>query len=112
MTRYAQLTLLAPELPAKITAIARVERHADPAWLASARSTLRHLCARQFYLNSDSLWLALEQAGVPMPHEPRALGAVMRWGVREGLIKATGEYEPSWREACHQRPIMRWRVVK
>lgn len=118
MTRYAQLTLMpepvrghAPVL-AKIAAINKVQRNADPAWLASAYSVLRDLCARQFYCNSDQVWAALEARGVSTPHEPRALGAVMRQGVRDGLIEATGEWVPSERAECHGRPIQKWKVIK
>lgn len=116
MTAYAQLTLLperehAPVL-AKIRAINKVESNADPAWLAKAYGLLRDLCASQLYLTSDDLWLALDGAGVPVPHEPRALGAVMRQAARDGLIESTGTYVPSEREACHARPVQKWRVVK
>ena len=110
MTAYAQLTLLMPDVPAKIAAIRRVREHADPAWLAQAYSAIQHLCAQRFSFSSDDVWAALDARNVPAPREPRALGAVMRQAARDGLLAASGTYVQSEREACHNRPVMQWEV--
>lgn len=108
----AQLTLLMPDMPAKLVAMARVHAHADPAWLAQAYRAIQDLCARELYVTSDSVWALLDERGVPSPREPRALGAVMRQAARDGLLEASGEYVQSEREACHSRPVQKWRVKR
>jgi hypothetical protein len=112
MTAYAQLTLLMPDVPAKITSIRRVHEHADPAWLAQAYSAIQHLCAQRFSFTSDDVWALLDARNVPAPREPRALGAVMRQAARDGLLEASGEYVQSERSECHNRPVAIWEVRK
>lgn len=93
-----------------IDALARVEANADDEWLSDARDCVRLLATAQDTLTTDDVWdlLALRSSAT---HEPRALGAVMRWAVGEGLIVKTERMVPSKRSACHGRDIRVWRSV-
>ena len=105
----AQLTLNLDAERAKIIAIDRVEAGADDSWLAAAHLVVKTLAKVEDYFTTDLVWERLEFLGVEQPQEPRAMGAVIRRAVREGLIEATGRYEPSGRVDCHARPCMVWR---
>ena len=110
MTQYAQLTLDGMDAPsAKIIAINKVEAHADPAWLSIAEFAVSQLCVTEDEFSTDAVWQWLSRNTPLQPHEPRAMGAVMRRAVRKGWIESTGRYEQSSREVNHQRPVMIWR---
>lgn len=109
---YAQLTLGGFNAPsAKIVAIARVESHADPAWLNIAEFAVSQLCVTEDEFSTDAVWGWLSRNTPLQPHEPRALGAVMRKAAIDGLIASTGRYQQSEREECHNRPVAIWRSL-
>lgn len=70
-------------------AISRVEAPAAP-WVAVALDTLRRLAVRHATLTSDDVWAELDREGVPRPGEGRAMGAVMKRAMKEGLIVPAG----------------------
>jgi hypothetical protein len=53
----------------------------------------------------------MHQRGHDAPHEPRALGALMREAARNGLIEATDRVRPSERPQCHMNPKRVWRSL-
>lgn len=109
MSQYAQLTLDGFSAPsAKIIAITKVEAHADPAWLEMAAFGVQQLAASRDVFTTDDVWEWLDRNTPLRPHEPRAMGAVMRKGAAAGVIQASGVYEQSRREECHNRPVMVW----
>lgn len=109
---YAQLTLDGFNAPsAKIVAIAKVEQHADPSWLVSARQAVDNLAFLHDEFTTDLVWERLTLHDVPEPREPRAMGAVMRKAAADGLIEATGDYRQSTREVNHNRPVMVWKSL-
>jgi len=83
---------------ARDEAIDRVEANAHHDWLVQARQAV--------------LWLAHNRdeftTGVGT-HEPRALGAVMRWAARSGVVVKTDRVVNSCRVECHARPVAVWR---
>jgi hypothetical protein len=95
-------------MEARDEAIARVEAHAPEGWVQRARETVTLVARSRFDFTTDQVWDAL---GDDRPHEPRALGAVMKAMARDGAIRATGEYRKSSRVDCHARPVAVWRVV-
>lgn len=99
---------------AKEEAISRVERNASRAWLDEAYGILLTLCMEPgaTYINTDDVWQFLHRRGVPAPHEPRAMSAVMRRGVSEALIVPTSQFNPSMLSQNHRRPIRLYRVVR
>lgn len=97
---YAQSELLLFETEAADRAISKVEQNAA-AWVASANTALRRVATRRRLVTSDDVWLELTRAGVPKPHDTRAMGAVMRNGISEGWLDAapiSGDTRPKvWR---------------
>ena len=112
MTQWAQLTLDGFSAPsAKIIALAKVTAHADPAWLEVAAFGVRQLAASRDVFTTDDVWEWLDRNTPLRPHEPRAMGAVMRRAGTDGTIEPSGLYQQSEREECHNRPVMLWRSL-
>lgn len=100
------LDLLAAQ-QAKAEAIERVRENAKPEWKEAAAQAIRRLALRLDTFTTDEVWEAL--AEYPQAtHEPRALGALMQDAAKLGLIKASANYRPSARPACHSRPVRVW----
>lgn len=76
-------------IEARDEAMARVESHAQP-WRTFADQALRTVAHRQRLLHSEAVWDELARMGIPRPPEPRAIGVVMRAGIRAGLIRPDG----------------------
>lgn len=93
---------------AKQAAIAQVGQSADPVFKAAAVRAIRDLCTRQQELTADDVWMALERSGATQTHEPRALGAVMQYAARLGLIAATDRWQESVLPQRHARPVRVW----
>lgn len=91
----------------KDEAIDQVEENADAIWLGVARTVLEQLARSRSHITSDDVW-----DRVPAPREPRAMGAVFRWAMRQGLVEATDRIKPSRRPECHGRRIQVWRSRK
>jgi hypothetical protein len=87
-------------------ALARVREHADPGWYERALAALHALAGRQGTVTADDLWALVEP-----PREPRALGAVLREGRRNGWVVPTEKTVKSARAANHARPIRVWRSL-
>ena len=92
----------------KAEAVARVEAHADADWLSDARDAVLRVARRQEWLTTDDVWAVLDAEEMP-PHEPRAMGAVMRQLMAAGIIQPTRDYIESQRLICHGRPLRIWR---
>lgn len=92
-------------------AIQQAGDNADPEWTALAHATLRYVASLGAEFTTDDIWLRLEFRNIHT-HEPRAMGAVMRAAVRDGLIEKTGAYVESSRPQSHARPIPVWRPVR
>lgn len=88
-------------------AIKQAEANADTDWLTAARRCLREVAGAKASFTTDDLWLALSATGFTTP-EGRALGAVMRWGQKEGLCTPTDKYLPSERKSAHRNPKRVW----
>ena len=93
---------------AKQAAIAQVGQSADPVFKAAAVRAIRDLSTRQQELTADDVWMALERSGATQTHEPRALGAVMQYAARLGLIAATDRWQESVLPQRHARPVRVW----
>ena len=84
-------------------AVTRAGAGAPTEWTLAARDALRGLAAGGEEFTTDELWSLVEH-----PPEPRAVGAVIRWGVMQGLIIDTGRARKSRRPECHARPVTIW----
>ena len=122
-TNYYNPLFDPPPTPKEATdeAVERVRENADDDWMERAEAAViaagkkSELSARWGKFTTDDVWDIL---GDDKPHEPRAMGAVMRnlskqkvlKGELKGepLIKATQDYQLSRRPECHSRPIRVW----
>lgn len=93
---------------AKEKAIAAVATNTNPDWWHHCYNII---ATTTNTFTTDDIWQALENAALPIPHEPRAIGAVLRQAAADGLICPTDTYQPSARVACHSRPVRVWRRV-
>ena len=89
-------------------AIAQAANNSDPIWYNNVYNIIRTIATTTDTFTTDDIWQAIEDQQLPTPHEPRALGAIMRHAQRDNLIRPTASYLPSHRVACHARPIRVW----
>lgn len=89
-------------------AIAIVEENAGEEWNAEADAALAFIASQHDLLTSDDIWEVLDSK----PHEPRAMGAVLRRGQAAGIITPTESWWLSKRPASHRRPIRVWKATR
>ena len=98
-----------PPTPKEATdeAVERVRENADNAWMARATAAVEEAGAKSHSgtFTTDDVWDIL---GEDKPHEPRAMGAVMRSLAKQGVIQSEAAYTTSRRPECHRRPIRLW----
>lgn len=95
-------------------AIARVEAHARKVWLDAARDAMEEVAAirgQGGLFTTDPVWALLDKRGVPSPHEPRAMGPVVKGAVTDGLMEFTGGFTTSTIPRGHRRPVRIYRVL-
>ena len=99
---------------AKEEAIERVRASADPSWMNHAWAAIVMVCheshAGWTTITSDLVWERLAEWHAPKPHEPRAMGPVMRRAVKEGLLRPTSTFRPSAMPQNHRRPVRVYEV--
>ena len=89
--------------------IRRVERHASDDFKAAAVQAIRDLARRKSHFTVDEVWTVRD--AWPATPDKRAMGAVMRQAVLDGLLEATQTFIPTTQPACHRRPIRQWRSL-
>ena len=92
---------------ARDEALRRVASATDPSWATNIENIILGLATDTF--TTDDVWQAASDANLDVPHEPRALGAILHRLARQQMIVATDRYIASLRPACHRRPIRVWR---
>lgn len=93
-------------------AIAAADAGASETWKVAALQLIVSVCREKGVgqtLTTDDLWLRLD--GTAQTRERRAMGPVMIAAARLGLIRRTGAYVSSNREACNARPVAIWEIV-
>lgn len=85
------------EALARDHAIATVEAHANPDWIAYARWMVERVARANEFFISDAVW----EAGLPKVSESRALGPVMLWAKKQRFIEPTGRWEMSKQKGCN-----------
>lgn len=96
---------------AKAEAIQRVADNADAGWVESALLAVETLSNTQNTFTTDDVWRVLLARNIELPHEPRAMGAVMNLAVKRSWCAPTDRYVQSIRVACHSRPLRVWRSL-
>ena len=92
----------------KEEAIDRVERGAPELWKKTALKAVKWRAKKGVPFTTDEVWSDLEGAGVEPPREPRAMGAIMRKAVSEGVIVATDKTKISRKGTNNKRPVRVW----
>lgn len=99
-------------IAARDGAIAKVDRAADEVWKWTAFEVVKFLSKRGKPFTTDAVHYLLARDHPEVEtHEPRALGAIMRRAVANGLIEPTEQHVLSKRPECHRRPIRVWRPL-
>jgi hypothetical protein len=93
-------------------ALDRVERGAHPLWLEQARCAVVHVAECKQEFTTDDVWATLDEWAIELRNDGRALGAVMRWAVKQGICTSTDNYKRSRRPECHLRPVTVWRSFR
>lgn len=107
MTQHTLFDEPAEVEAAREDAMSRAHDHAPPEWLDAARRALAEVAAEGRPFTADHVWLLLARRGVPMPHEPAALGPLFRRAAREGRIRKTGRLVRT-RFARRHRDLVEW----
>lgn len=107
MIQQLDLDAFAAEQHAADQAIARAAANTDDGWNDLAYNAILSVARTTETFISDACWAT----GLPEPHEPRALGGVMRRAARDGLIVGTDEFRPSRRVGCHAMPRRVWKSL-
>jgi len=92
----------------KNEAIDRVERNAPGDWKKIALKAVKWRAKKGVPFTTDEVWADLEGANVEPPKEPRAMGAIMRKAVSEGVIVSTDKTKISQKGTNNKRPVRVW----
>jgi hypothetical protein len=100
---------------AKAAAIDQVDSNAPDNWKYYALRAVYAVCRRRLKdgtmeFTTDAVTAVLQHWGIPEPHEPRALGAVMQTAARRKWCVPTDRMQKSIDVTCHQRKKQVWRV--
>ena len=98
-------------IEARNQAIEQVEHNAEPTWKLHCEAAIRWLAKTRPEFTTDDVWELMHVRHNPMPHEPRAIGAMMTNAAKSGLISPTDRYTPSARPECHRRPVKVWKSL-
>lgn len=90
-------------IAARDKGIQQAEDHAHQQWLDVAYNAIVTLAQQKDTFTADDLWRIIDWTGATT-HEPRAMGAVVKRAVRDGIIEPTGSYVKSARKVNHARP--------
>ena len=80
-------------------AIKKVEENARPEWKDIAYESLLKTAGDLNYLIVDEVWKRMPRGY--STHENRAMGAVMRRALADGVISKTEQYRPSAKASSH-----------
>lgn len=99
----------------------KAERKAGAGWQAVMITALRAFCANKKLdgmhsvsiprFTMDEFRLYAKANYLPDPESMNAWGALPRRAVREGVIRATGEFRQAVIESAHARVVRVWEVV-
>lgn len=92
---------------ARDEALVRAERNADAEWKAAALDAVRRTALESAYFTADDVWQKL----TARPHEPRAMGAIMRQASLLEWIAPTDTFRPTAKISQHRQPIRVWKSL-
>ena len=94
--------------------IDQAEDHAQQEWLEWAAAAVRTCAETGEPFTTDQVYAVMEARAIaenrptPATHERRAMGAVVRKAVQDGLIVDTGRIQPTERPEGHASPKRLW----
>ena len=94
---------------ARDEAIDRVEAHTELNWADAALDAVRLTALALDSFIVDEVWVRISPDCGEEPHEPRAMGAVMRRARIAGWVEPTDDFQPSARVTAHRNPRRIWR---
>tara|TARA_B110000495_G_C22764484_1_gene447556 strand:+ start:168 stop:710 length:543 start_codon:yes stop_codon:yes gene_type:complete len=98
------------KMSTKDEAIDQVEEAANQTWKDTATRAVKWRAKLGINFTSDQIWADIE-GHVQPPREPRAMGAIMRKAVRDGLIVSTPNTVTSTKASNHKRPVRVWSPI-
>jgi hypothetical protein len=94
----------------KLDAMGRADAHAAGDWRTVARRCVRHAAETRREFTTDHLWALLARHYPNVhTHEPRAMGPLMVWAQKNGLVEPTDRVSLSNRPEHHRYPCRVWR---
>lgn len=96
-------------IKARDEAIDRVSENAPHAFKVGTMESIEALALARDEFTTDAVWAFNDKRGVPMPHDNRAMGALMKRAAEAEWIEATDRFVPSARPEHHRGPIRVWR---
>lgn len=100
-----------PVLLAREKAIHAVDDHTQQWWREEAFKAADRVMSRLETFTTDDIWINLERRGVEAPHEPRAMGPIIRVLTKSQEIKFTGRYTQSVIPRGHGRTVKIYTVM-
>lgn len=89
---------------ARDAAMATVEENTAADWVLEAEAAVAALAVAGDQFSADDVWDLLAARGIPGPHNPSALGPVMRRAIKDGVARMTG-FGMSRRPERHRAPV-------
>ena len=90
-------------------AIARAEKHANPAWATAVMEIIKEVAQTQEYFSTDDVERLRITRQKPSTHEKRAMGPIMRNAWKAGgYCTPTKTWVQSQHRECHGRPKRLW----
>lgn len=96
---------------ARDEAIQRVAFNAPRDWMEAAEKCVFEVALTADTFTTDDVMQMMTLQEYDFPHEPRALGAVMRRARRESWIEPTPEFRQSERVSRHAAPLRVWQSL-
>lgn len=88
--------------------IKRVYGAADQLAREDAMRAIRAVAGRLPEFTTDDVWLEMRHH----PHEPRMMGAMMRWASSNGIVERTDRTMMSSLPQNHRRPVRIWKSIR
>jgi hypothetical protein len=102
---------VAEAIAATDEAVDRAYTNTEADWKIRALEAVETIARRREEFTADAVWALLERWEVPPPHQPTALGGVMRAVKDAGWIEPTERFNPSVRPQHHRYPCRVWRSL-
>ncbi len=101
----------APDEEGKRSGMTQAGTNADPEWKDAAYAAVQSVARRLPEFTTDDVWQVLDADGVARPHEPAAMGCIMRKAALAGVCEKTRDWRKSTQRTNHARDVQVWRSL-